>query len=166
MVDMAAIGSALTAFKGMKDIAEAMIGIRDAQVLQEKRLEFQSRLIDAQNSVMAVQEERSTLVEEITQLKEKIAAMENWNAEKERYHLSDIGQSVVAFVEKDAVDPRKASHKLCANCFEQRQKSFLILIPLYNGRSEVAVCNRCGAIGYTQGVAMAEHATVLSRIRK
>jgi hypothetical protein len=53
---------ALASFKAAKDIAEAMIGLRDAQAFQAKLLEFQSNLIDANNAVFAAQDERTALL--------------------------------------------------------------------------------------------------------
>jgi outer membrane lipopolysaccharide assembly protein LptE/RlpB len=69
MVDISAIGSALASLKAAKDIAEAMIGIRDGAAFQAKLIEFQSKLIDANNSAFAAQEERTALTEEIRRLK-------------------------------------------------------------------------------------------------
>jgi hypothetical protein len=63
MVDMSAIGSALASLKAAKDIAETMIGLRDTAAFQEKRLEFQSKILDAQASAFAANDERTALIE-------------------------------------------------------------------------------------------------------
>ena len=65
MVDISAIASAVSSLKAAKDIAESMIGLRDAQAFQSKLLEFQSKLIDANNATFAAQDERTTLLERI-----------------------------------------------------------------------------------------------------
>jgi hypothetical protein len=44
MPDMTAIASALSSFKAMKDLAEAMIGLRDAVAFRERQIEFQGKI--------------------------------------------------------------------------------------------------------------------------
>jgi hypothetical protein len=57
MPDLTAIAAALSSLKAAKDIAEAMIGLRDTAAFQGKLLEFQSKLIDANNAAFSAQEE-------------------------------------------------------------------------------------------------------------
>src|SRR5579872_2907671 len=100
MPDMAAIASAFGALKGMKDIAEAMIGLRDAKILQEKRLEFQTKIIDVQNSILSAQEERASLIDKIRDLEEKIRGFEAWEAQKKRYVLTKLPPGVFVYALK------------------------------------------------------------------
>jgi hypothetical protein len=71
MPDMTAIAHALTALKAAKDIAETMIGLRDTAAFQGKLLEFQSKIIDANNAAFSAQEERSSLLDRIRDLENK-----------------------------------------------------------------------------------------------
>jgi hypothetical protein len=87
MVDMSAIASALASLKAAKDIAEAMIGLRDSAAFQAKLIEFQSKIIDANSAAFAAQEERATLLGRIRELEEQMAELEAWEAEKQRYEL-------------------------------------------------------------------------------
>ena len=50
MPDLTAIAHALSALKAAKDIAESMVGLRDAAAFQGKLIEFQSKIIDANNA--------------------------------------------------------------------------------------------------------------------
>jgi hypothetical protein len=61
MPDMLAIAQALNALRAAKDIAEAMIGLRDTAAFQGKLIEFQSKIIDANNAAFSAQEERGAL---------------------------------------------------------------------------------------------------------
>jgi hypothetical protein len=166
VVDMSAIASALGALKGMKDIAQAMIGLHDAQALQEKRLEFQDRIIDAQNGILTAQEERTTLLKRVDDLEKEVAGFETWEAEKQRYELTDAGGGVVAYAPKNMVEGSTPTHRLCANCFERREKAYLQPTHFAVGRSDALVCNACGAINYIRGFAHAEHAPVLAKLRR
>lgn len=82
MVDIAAISGMMSAFKSAKDIAEAMVGLRDAATFQEKRLELQSKILDAQSGALALQEERAFLIERVSQLEKRIAEHETWKQKR------------------------------------------------------------------------------------
>jgi hypothetical protein len=75
---MDGIAGALTALKSAKDVAEAMVGLRDAQAFQTKLLEFQAKLIDANNAAFAAQGERSMLLETVRELEAKVRQLEAW----------------------------------------------------------------------------------------
>lgn len=90
MVDITAISAALSSFKAAKDIAEAMIGLRDASAFKGKLIEFQSKIIEAQNSVFSDNEERSALLERISELEEKMADLKAWRIEKQKYRLQEL----------------------------------------------------------------------------
>jgi len=73
MPDLTAIAQAVDAFKAMKDIAQAMVGLRDAAAFRERQIEFQQRIIDAQSAISLMQEEHSTLITKISDLEKEIA---------------------------------------------------------------------------------------------
>jgi hypothetical protein len=125
MVDITAIAGAMSSLKAFKDLAEAMIGLRDAEAFQQKRFELQAIVIDAQNSIFTLQEERTAAVKRIEELEQKIAAVEQWQTEKERYHLKAIEAGSFAYTLKREVAFTDVAHWLCANCYEQGKKSIL-----------------------------------------
>lgn len=127
MVGMGEISGLFSALKGAKDIAEAMIALRDASALQSKVIEFQSAIMDAQQRVLAVQEERSALIEKISQLEAELARMKAWEAEKERYELKRVGYagSATVYALKAGMEAGEEPHSVCANCYESGTKSIL-----------------------------------------
>jgi hypothetical protein len=126
MPDMTAIAQALGALKAMKDIAEATIGLRDTAAFRERQIEFQGKIIDAQNALAALQEERTTLIETIRQHEEEIARMKAWDAEKQRYELKAIaaGGSLVYSLKEEAKGT-EPPHWICAACYQNDQKFIL-----------------------------------------
>src|SRR5260370_38734171 len=90
MLDMTAIAAALASIKAAKDIEQAMIGLRDTAAFQEKLLEFQSKLIDANNAAFTAQDERSSMLDRIRELEKEVADLKAWEAEKERYELQRL----------------------------------------------------------------------------
>jgi len=125
MVDMSALASALASLKAAKDIAEAMIGLRDAATFQAKLLEFQSKLIDANTAAFAAQDERVALLERVGALEKEIAQLRAWEADKERYQLMEVSPGAFTYVLKEAMSAGEPIHWLCANCYQQGKKRLL-----------------------------------------
>jgi Zn finger protein HypA/HybF involved in hydrogenase expression len=151
MADISAIGAALGALKAAKDIAESMVGLRDASAFQGKMLEFQSKIIDANNAAFAAQDERAALMEKIGELKKRVAEFEAWEAEEQRYHLSECSPGTFAYILKKSMANREPGHALCAACFQKKKKSIL----QDNGKSMIKdhafTCPECKAEVKTQG---------------
>lgn len=125
MVDISAIGSAISAINGIKDIAQAMIGLRDAAAVQEKRIEFQDKIIQAQQAIMAAQEERTTLVQRVDELEKQLARFKAWETEKKRYELKEVDVGAFVYALKGGVASSEPPHWLCAHCYEAGNKSIL-----------------------------------------
>lgn len=142
MPDISAIASALSAFKAAKDIGESMIGLRDAAAFQSKLLEFQSRILDANNAAFAAQEERSTLLQRIREFEEKVAQFEAWDAKAKRYELKTVGYSAFAYVLKKEERGTEPPHWVCTNCFENKRASILQSV-FYKGQGQTWTCPSC-----------------------
>jgi hypothetical protein len=90
MPDMSAFASALTSLNAAKDIAQAMIGLRDTATFQAKLLEFQRKLIDANDAALAAQEERAALLTRVSALEKEVTRLEAWHGEKQNYELKEV----------------------------------------------------------------------------
>jgi hypothetical protein len=145
MPDMTAIASALSSFKAMKDIAEAMIGLRDAATFRERQIEFQGKIIEAQNALFALQDERTTLVQTIRDREEEIAHLKAWATEKKRYELKDIssGQGSSAYVIKSEMQGPEPLHCICANCYENGEKRILQKTSVIAPEANTLLCPQC-----------------------
>jgi hypothetical protein len=157
MPDLTAIAHALSALKAAKDIAEAMIGLRDTAAFQGKLLEFQSKIIDANSASFAAQDERATMLERIRDLEKEVADLKAWEAEKQRYKLKEIGDRVFAQSLKEEAAFGEPPHYICAGCFQERKKSILQHETRVPGRCDVAVCHVCHADIYLSGAWQPEH---------
>lgn len=144
MPDMSALGAAMTSFKAMKDITEAMIGMRDTALFQSKAIELQSKIMDAQNSVFAANEERAALVERVSQLEAKVTSLEAWEAEKQRYELKHLPPGAYAYSLKEEARGTEPAHYICQPCYESRKKSILQSKGPHNGVEKFS-CPACGA---------------------
>ena len=142
MPDFGAIAAALSSLKAAKDIAESMIGLRDTSAFQGKLIEFQSKLIDANNAAFAAQDERTSLLDRIRQLEKEVADFKAWEAEKQRYELVALAPNVTAFAVKETMRGTEPPHYLCANCFQKGKKSFLQQY-VHGTRVHKYRCNEC-----------------------
>jgi hypothetical protein len=96
MPDLTAFASALASLKAAKDVAEAMIGLRDTAAFQGELIEFQSKIIDANDSAFAAQEERAALLKRIGELEKQVADFKAWETEKQRYKLEQVDAGAFA----------------------------------------------------------------------
>src|ERR1700730_3556879 len=143
MPDLTAIAAAVNALRAAKDIAETMIGLRDTAAFQGKLLEFQSKLIDANDSAFAAQDERSTMLQRIGELEKEVTNLKAWETEKQRYELKNLGFGAFARVIKPEMQGVEPDHCICANCYERGNKSFLQLTPRIEMGSHVWACSVC-----------------------
>jgi hypothetical protein len=72
-----------------------------------------------------------------------VAALKAWEAEKERYELTEIGPGVFAFALKESMRQGQPVHRICANCCANGTKSYLQR-HLSGPVLERLKCNTCG----------------------
>lgn len=143
MVDISAIAGTVSALKGAVDIAQAIKGLSDAQAIQTKVIDLNSKILEAQSAAFAANDERLALLEQIRQLERKIASFETWEAEKERYELKDIGRGSLAYALREGMRGTEPPHNLCAACYQNGKKS--ILQPKSDGFLRLMICHACQA---------------------
>lgn len=144
MPDLSAIGVALSSFNTLKDIAQAMVTLRDAQALQAKVIEFNNALIEAQTKIFLVYDERTTLIEKMRALETEIAALKGWEAEKQRYKLEKLPPGVLVYQLRPEMAQGEPPHCICERCYNQGRKSFLHETEPTNGIYHLR-CSACGS---------------------
>ena len=149
MATIDTISAALTSFEALKNMAQAMIGLRDTQALQAKVIEFNGQLIDAQSKIFAVNSERTALIERVRELEKEMANLEAWETKKQRYELKSIGQHSFAYALKQDAQGSEPPHYICANCYEDRKASILQPKPTSDASRQLGIppmmfCPRCG----------------------
>ena len=151
----AGIGALKTAFdiaKGLKDIDDATR--RNAAV------------IELQEKILTAQSEQASLIDTVGQLKSRVAELEAWNADKQRYVLSDFGSGLLAYSLKDSMSNGEPPHHLCAQCYSDNVKSILQTETRFPGRCHVMAWHRCGSDLYLSGAPDPEHSKNRSRSRR
>jgi Zn finger protein HypA/HybF involved in hydrogenase expression len=125
---LSAIKTAFDIAKGLKDIDDATR--RNAAV------------IELQEKILAAQSAQAALIEKVGALEKEMARLEAWEAEKQRYQLTDIGDGTFAYALKQSMQRGEPPHYICTNCYEQSKKS--ILNHLYSpNEGHLLSCSQC-----------------------
>src|SRR5690606_27378746 len=139
------IQAAIGGLKTASDIAQSLVTLRDASVVQAKTIELQSVILAAQSSAIAAQSQQFALLERIRELEEHVARVEAWNTEKKRYKLTEIGFGQFAYILKEEESAGEPKHMLCANCYNRGEKSILQNELRNPGRHTVTFCDNCNS---------------------
>lgn len=134
----------LSALKTAFDIAKGLKDIDDAT-------RRNAAVIELQEKILLAQETQSTLVNRVSDLEKEVVRLKNWEADKKRYQLSDIGRGVVALALKPVMSSGEPPHYICADCAANGKKSYLQ--PHIRGSYyDQYKCNGCGfEIGIDKG---------------
>lgn len=139
MPDMGSIAAAIGGLKTAAEITKSFLDLKEAAAVQGKVIELQGVILAAQSSALAAQSDQMTLLEDIRALKEKMAKLEAWEAEKQRYKLTQFTPGVFAYALKPEEANGEPPHQLCAACFDKGQKS--VLQHLGDGLFKCHVCD-------------------------
>ena len=110
--------ASLGLFKSMLDSAKGLKDINDAAVRN-------AAVIELQEKILAAQEQQMTLVERVGELEKEVARSKTWDAEKQRYHLTQCAPGAFAFILKRSEARGEPGHALCTACYERGTKSIL-----------------------------------------
>jgi RNase P subunit RPR2 len=145
MVDLKSIQGAISNLEAANELANTSIRLRDIATLHAKTIALRKVILRAQSSALRAQSEQSTLLERIRQLEETIAEVQAWNAEKQKYRLTEINPGQFAYTLKGHTGSTEPQHMLCANCYNHNEKSILQTEIRYAGKRTVYFCQNCGS---------------------
>lgn len=129
-------------------LSKALIGVRDAALIDSKVIELRDHLIEAQSGVLQAHMEQAALIQEVRDLKEKIVQLETWNKEKQRYQLVSPWSGIYVMALKESAKASDPPHLICANCYEKGRKEFLQNVETYDMRRHNLIkCPRCSFQG-------------------
>jgi hypothetical protein len=85
----------------------------------------QNQILAAQDSAFAARDERAALIASVGELEKEVARLKDWEADKKRYRLTNIGGGVVALALKEGARNGDPPHYICADCAAQGKKFHL-----------------------------------------
>ena len=125
MSDSDAVSKTVSTLQSAYSLAKGIADLNEAHAIKVQIGELQAQILSAQESALRSQEREAALARQVDELEQRIAQLETWNAEKQRYQLTDFGEETFAYLLKPDMSEGEPTHRLCANCFEKRQKSIL-----------------------------------------
>ena len=99
---------------------------------------MQLQLAEAVGKIVQAQIDHMALLQENAQLKQSLKEKDQWDSERERYHLhaTRLGDSAYILKQTNANDD--PIHAICTQCYEEGKKSIL------NHSSGILRCHKCG----------------------
>jgi hypothetical protein len=157
VVDIPSIAGSLGAIKSAYDIVKGIKDVHDINIVQASISDLQKKILEAQEAALNARAEQLELIEEKRVLNEKLRALEDWQAEKQRYVLEELAPGTFAYTRRTDAVPKEPLHQICASCYNHGQKSILQHEMRAPGRSNVFVCSSCDAAIYVSGMRFPEH---------
>ena len=119
------LNAVLDPLKSAGNTAKTLVEIRDTAKFGGAIIELQAQILAAQQGALAAQDREAAMADEIRSLKKQVAELETWDAEKQRYQLTDFGGGTFAYLLKPSMGGSEPEHRICAACYEKGQKSVL-----------------------------------------
>ena len=143
-MEIASFAAAIAIVKNLKDLTTSL-GDQVPEDVREQVMALSDRVMDMQTAALDAQKRETELTEQCRQLQAELGRMNDWETERARYTLQQIDG--LAFVFAPERTGGEAPHWLCANCFEDRTKSYLQAhagLAAYDRRNWE--CRRCRGI--------------------
>ena len=158
-IEIATVATFLGALKNLKDLTASLSDTVPQQV-RDQVLDLADRFSDVQVGLLESHQREAELVDRCRALKEELDRAKDWETQRARYLLKTLNSGAAVYVQKPDVEVPEDPHWLCANCFENREKS--IVQPqrgiLQQGQQEWK-CPRCRAtFGVPWGAAPSKEA--------
>jgi hypothetical protein len=147
---VAEVFAGLSAFKTMFDMTKALSDIHDVTTRDRA-------IVELQKEILAAQAQQSALMTHVGELEKEVARLKAWDADKQRYKLTDVGNGMTTYTLKEGMESGEPPHNLCASCYHDHQKEIMQPETRFPGRCEVLVCHRCGSDLYLSGGRQPEH---------
>jgi len=119
------ITTALSSIKIVSDLATLVLKSKVDSAVTQKAIDLQAALITLQSTVMSIQAQNQDLLAENSQLKQQLIAAKNWEAEAQKYSLTEIIPGTFVYAINQDQLSTQPYHWLCTHCYENKQKSIL-----------------------------------------
>jgi rubrerythrin len=107
--------------------AKRLSDTREEVKVNEVAIQLQGIVLDLQSEMMMIQSDYQNILRSKEDLEKKLVEQENWDKERTRYHLKNVGTGLTGFVyalnkSEPSIEP---PHWICPNCYEDKKKSIL-----------------------------------------
>jgi hypothetical protein len=137
------IAAAITSLKAAFELAKTFVDLHDVAAINAKVVELQGQILSAQASAFAANDAQSALLERVHELEQEVANLKAWEAEKEKYQLTEVGRGVFAYTLKEGTGTTEPKHSLCPQCYQEGFKAILQEERRQPGAVRILYCLRC-----------------------
>ena len=113
----------VTVIKALRVLRQLAKDLGNGDV-QNQIADVYDMVLDLKDAEIAGREREARLIHRCEELKNDLARVNDWETEKARHFLRQIGDVASVYMPRPSVDIPDP-YWLCANCFEDRQKSYL-----------------------------------------
>lgn len=124
-MDLALIPAALKSVEAAFSLIRGLLETKVDAEWAGKLVDLREHLFKAQDSLFEAKAVQATLVEQIRTLEKEIVEMKKWEADKQRYALTDQLPGVFAYAIKESVRGADPVHWICEACYQGGRKSVL-----------------------------------------
>lgn len=116
-------------------------------------------IMDLTDKIISAKSDYAVLQERVGELEKELMRHEKWEAEKQRYRLTDFGGGTFAYALKEDMANGDPPHRLCARCYEEGHPSILQFDDRNGVGQDRYDCPRCKT-GFAFGVRRERDLTV------
>lgn len=138
------INAAVQSAKVLYEIVKANKDLAEFNELNAAVGDLNAKLVSVTTVTLASQEKQAALSERIREIENELMELKNWERESKRYQLAELCAGVFCFVLKPGMENGEPNHKICAACFNKKQKGYLQRTN-FDGRGTRYKCCTCGS---------------------
>ena len=139
---IAEAGAAIGGIKAAIDIAKGLAALKSEAEINQAIIDIQRVLLDAQAAAFDDKQAMSKLSDEIAALKGQLARIGDWEAEKQRYALTQSLKGPVTYDLRPEFAKGEIFHRICVTCFGVEKKSILHTLSKHSS-GEIVKCPVC-----------------------
>ncbi len=102
-------------FKTLFDMAKGLENISDAAARNRA-------VVELLENISSAEMQQAALIKRMADLEKEIGRLKNWEAEKKRYQLADVGLGARAYTLKPGMENGETPHEICAHCYQNGRK--------------------------------------------
>ena len=122
---IAEFAAGIAGLKTVSDLASLLLKMNVDAAVTEKAIEANAAVINAQSLMLELQAKHQGLLARNDELEKRIVAIQNWEAETNKYALTQIVEGIFVYALKPDASDGMPPHWLCPNCFQSQKKSIL-----------------------------------------
>lgn len=139
---IAEANAAISGIKTAFEISKGISSLKSETEINQAIIGIQRVLLEAQQAALEDKQRISELTDRLTQTELAGQAVERWNAEKQRYALTESELGAYTYNLRPEQANGEVLHRICATCVEAGRKSILHTKAKHSG-GEIVVCQHC-----------------------